>query len=457
MTRQSAVDTAESAFLSGAFVDQLAQMVAARTVSVDADPAPLEAYLTDIIAPRLQASGFETEMAQSDADPRNRFLVASRIEDPAAPTVLFYGHGDVVQGMDAQWRDGLSPWRLTQRGDRLYGRGAADNKGQHAVNLTALEAVLKVRGRLGFNAKMIFEMGEEIGSPALRDFCRARARHLAADLLLASDGPRLDASTPTMFLGARGALQIRLTLEARPGAHHSGNWGGLISNPATIIANAIASLVDGRGVIAIDALRPPPMPLNVRASLAGLELAPGADDPPIEQDWGEPGLTPAERVFGWNTIETLALHAGDVRRPMNAIPGRAEAACQLRFVVGTNVRDAEAAIKKHLAAHGFGRVGVQTELAFNASRLDPDDPWVRRCAASLERTMGRAPAVLPNIGGSLPNDIFVDELGLKTIWIPHSYPGCSQHAPNEHVPTSVIREGLRIMAGVIWDIGAQDG
>ena len=75
---------------------------------------------------------------------------------------------------------------------------------------------------------------------------------------------------------------------------------------------------------------------------------------------------------------------------------------------------------------------------------------------SLERTTGHAPTILPNLGGSLPNDIFVDVLGLRTIWIPHSYAGCSQHAPDEHLLAPIAREGLGAMAGLFWDLGEPD-
>ncbi|KAG1252988.1 hypothetical protein G6F65_017674 [Rhizopus arrhizus] len=90
-----------------------------------------------------------------------------------------------------------------------------------------------------------------------------------------------------------------------------------------------------------------------------------------------------------------------------------------------------------------------------ATRLSPDNAWVRWAAASLERTTGKRPALLPNLGGSLPNDIFADQLGLPTLWVPHSYPACAQHAPNEHLLGSVAREGLAIMAGLFWDLGDQ--
>ena len=74
-------------------------------------------------------------------------------------------------------------------------------------------------------------------------------------------------------------------------------------------------------------------------------------------------------------------------------------------------------------------------------------------AASIERTTGRAPAVLPNLAGSLPNDCFAEVLGLPTVWVPHSYRGCCQHAPNEHALPAVLREGLQIMTGLFWDLG----
>ena len=89
---------------------------------------------------------------------------------------------------------------------------------------------------------------------------------------------------------------------------------------------------------------------------------------------------------------------------------------------------------------------------FAATRLDPEHPWVKWTVRSLERTSGRRTAVLPNLGGSLPNDVFADILGLPTVWVPHSYPACSQHAPNEHLLASVAREGMAMMAGLYWDL-----
>ena len=94
-------------------------------------------------------------------------------------------------------------------------------------------------------------------------------------------------------------------------------------------------------------------------------------------------------------------------------------------------------------------------MAMAATRTDLDDPWVERVVTSLAETLGERPAVLPNLGGSIPNDVFTDLLGMPTIWVPHSYAGCSQHAPNEHLLLPIAREGLGMMAGLYWDIGAK--
>ncbi|HIH2749032.1 M20 family metallopeptidase [Burkholderia aenigmatica] len=455
MSRTAAIQHALNQFESGAFFTTLSRRVGLRTESQESgNEAALRAYLTDEIAPEAARLGFTSRIVDNPVDGGGPFLLASRHEDDALPTVLIYGHGDVVRGYDAQWRAPLSPWTLTADGDRWYGRGSADNKGQHTINLAALASVLDARGgRLGFNAKLLIEMGEETGSPGLDALCRQERDVLAADVLIASDGPRIAAARPTVFLGSRGSVNFKLSLRARDGAHHSGNWGGLLRNPAIVLTHALASLVDARGAIRVAGLRPPPIPAAVRDALADLAVGGGPGDPALDADWGEPGLTAPERVFGWNTFEILAFKAGNPEHPVNAIPPAAYAHCQLRFVVGTDWEALHAHLRTHLDAHGFADIEIDVERGAPATRVPPDDPWVRWAVASLARTTGKKPAILPNLGGTLPNEVFADTLGLPTLWVPHSYPACSQHAPDEHLLASVVSEGLQMMAGLFWDLG----
>jgi acetylornithine deacetylase/succinyl-diaminopimelate desuccinylase-like protein len=453
-TRADAIEKVRQYLRSGEFIRELNRRVAYQTESQNPGrEGALRAYLEENLQPAFAELDFTTRLIESPTG-KGPYLLAEYREDASRPTVLTYGHGDVVDGMVGEWRDNLNPWQITTKGERVYGRGTADNKGQHSINLAALRAVREARGgKLGFNAKFIIETGEEIGSPDLRQVCESLRDELAADLFIASDGPRLSAERPTIFLGCRGGNRIHLDVNLREGGHHSGNWGGVLANPATILANAISTLVDGKGRLKLDALKPPPISNRVRAALADVKVEPTADEPALSPDWGEDGLSPAERLYAWNTLEVLAMSSGNIDKPANAIPGQARAVLQLRFVVGTKYEEVIDAVRAHLHANGFSMIEVSGAQRFAASRTDVDSPWVNWTADSIRKTTGKAPAILPNFGGSLPNDVFSDGLGLPTIWVPHSYPGCSQHAPDEHILLPVTEEALAIMAGLFWDLG----
>lgn len=463
---------------SQAFFDLLAARVARRTESqAPGNGAAAHAYLAEEVAPELAALGFATTIHDNPESDEHPLLIAARNEDPDLPTVLLYGHGDVQFAHDSQWSEGLDPWVLTRDGDRLYGRGSADNKGQHTVNSLALKIVLETlggevgngdgdggdgnggsavsdveAGTLGYNVKILMETAEEAGSLGLKAFAAAHTAELDADLFLASDGPRIAAEHPTLFLGSRGALGFTLVVHDRDGDHHSGNWGGKLRNSATVLAAAINALVDGNGVIRIPALRPDDPPASVLEAVAKLPEVVEIGSPEIDPDWGEPGLTSAEKVFAFNVIEVLALDAGNPAQVVNAIPGKAEAHMQLRYVVGTDVDDFEDKVRAHLEGQGIHGVDVVVGHCMPATRLDPNARVVAAAAASIKQTTGLEAAIEPNLGGTIPNDVFAEVLGLPTVWVPHSYPGCNQHAPDEHALTSILEQGAEIMAGMFWDM-----
>lgn len=453
MTRDAAIGAVTRYFDSGQFADDLGRRVGYPSES--ADPSRLEvclSYLEQEIIPQLQRLGCRTRIVDNPVQSWSPFLVADRQEDPDRPTVLVYGHGDVVLGHPELWRHDLTPFRMIIDGDRWYGRGTADNKGQHTINFAALEQVLAVRGRLGFNLKIILDMGEETGSPGLEEICAELSDDLAADLLIGSDGCRVAADRPTIFLGSRGVINFSLRSAPYANGYHSGNWGGLIANPGTRIANAVAGLVDANGVLLVDGLRPGEIPDTVRAALDGVTVDPG-DGPAIDPCWGEPGLTPAERLYAWNTLEVLAYTSGTPEAPVNAIPPTAVAHCQLRFVVGTDEDRIESILRRHLDDHGFTDVQLTVGHRVRATRLDPAHPLVDWAARSIEQTTGLVPVRLPNLGGTLPNAAFAHTLGLPTIWVPHSYPSCGQHAADEHLLGSLARQSLELMTGLFWDLG----
>jgi acetylornithine deacetylase/succinyl-diaminopimelate desuccinylase-like protein len=455
-SRDGAVARAQ-AFFDNGFAERLSALVAIPSTSQDpGHEADVRRYLEEGIRPWLERMGFSVAIHPNPTTSGYPILTAERIEDPARPTVLTYGHGDTVRGLDDQWNPGLSPWTMTDRGDRWYGRGTADNKGQHALNLSALESVLAERGgRLGFNLKLVLETAEERGSLGLREFVAQHRDTLAADVLIASDGPRVDRATPTLSCGTRGSYNFDLSVELRPGGVHSGNWGGLIPDPAIILSHAIASLADRHGRIKLrDWVPAGGIPAAVRTALAGCEPGSEGETATIDPDWGEPGLTPAERVFGWTSFIVLAMISGRPENPVNAVAPNARATCQLRYTVDVDPETFMPALRRHLDAAGFPEVKIgATSARMAASRTDPDNPWVRWAASSMERTLGRRVQVIPNAGGGLPGDVFVDHLGVPLIWVPHSYNGCQQHGPNEHFLKAPAREGIAAFAGLWWDLG----
>ena len=460
-SRTGAIARARDYLLSGAFEKDLARRVTYRTESqlLPASLPQLETYLNEEMVPAFERMGFTCRIYPNPIAGQGPVLLATRIEDPKLPTVLGYGHGDVVLGMDAQWSKGEGPWTTARDGDRLYGRGTADNKGQHTINMAALESVLGERGgRLGFNAKFMIEMGEESGSKGLAELIAANREDFAADVLIASDGPRTQPDRPSLTLGCRGAMNFDLVCELREGGHHSGNWGGLIANPAVILSHAIASIIGPKGELLVNELKAPPISKAVREALADVAVDGGEKGPKIDAWWGEPGHTPAERVYGANVLNILAFGAGMPGKPVNAIPPKAVAHCQLRFVAGTDMSKVRSGVERHLKEKGFDTVRVMdppgtNDGTFAATRTEPDNPWVVWAVDSIRRTADQKPAVVPQMGGSICNDIFTDLLGMPTLWVPHSYGSCSQHAPDEHILMSVSQGSLELMAGIYWDLG----
>jgi len=194
MSRNAAISRALDYFDSdqGYWAD-LARRVAAPTECQKPERLPdLYRYLDDEMRSSFETMGYACRTYDNPLEGFGPVLLATRIEDEALPTVLGYGHGDVVRGQEGRWQGGRNPWVLERDGDRAYGRGTADNKGQHSVHMAALAAVIAERGRLGFNSKFIIETGEENGSKGLKALVAEHADDFAADVLFASDGPRVD-------------------------------------------------------------------------------------------------------------------------------------------------------------------------------------------------------------------------------------------------------------------------
>ena len=453
-----ALENSSNWFANGEFFAKLSNLVNIVSDSKNSLSAEeLTSYYTDGLSDILSELGLQTEIIDNPIKDCPPFLIGTRIESSALNTILLYGHGDTVPLQEGEWFEEIIPNEIKIIDDKIYGRGVADNKGQHLINLIALLSVLKIRKKLGFNLKIVFEMGEEIGSPGLFDLCERYRDYFEADVLIASDGPRVAVDVPTVFLGSRGAINFELEVKYREGAHHSGNWGGVLRDPGVRLSHALSTITDKNGKILIDNWKPTSFTPEVRERL---NLLPATISKvlDIDENWGEPGLSSNEKLFGWNSFSILALKSGNINVPVNAIQPSARALCQLRFVVGTKTNEVIPSLRDHLDRHGFSDVKIITENAINfeASRTDLNDIWLQKVENILEEFYGDKIHVIPNLAGSLPNNCFTDILEIPTIWIPHSYKECSQHAPNEHLPIDLIKDSLLLMTNLYWNLGVSD-
>ena len=450
-----ALKISENLFVDGEFIANLRSLVSFVTDSKNSvSNENLIRYYVDGLSGILAELGLQTEIIDNPIKNAPPFLIGKRIESSELKTILLYGHGDTVPLQQELWNEGISPSKLKIIDEKIYGRGVADNKGQHLINLMALLSVLKTRKKLGFNIKVIFEMGEEVGSPGLFELCEQYKDYLKSDVLIASDGPRVAVDVPTVFLGSRGAINFELEVKYREGAHHSGNWGGVLRDPGVRLSHALSIITNKTGNILIENWKPTSLTEEVRDRLKSLPNT-VSKTLEIDENWGEPGLSSNEKLFGWNSFSILAMKSGDIDVPVNAIQPSAKALCQLRFVVGTDANKVISFLREHLDQHGFQDIKIIAENAINfeASRTNLDNVWLKKIEHILEEFYGDKIHVIPNLAGSLPNNCFTDILNIPTIWIPHSYKECSQHAPNEHLPINLLRDALLLMTNLYWNLG----
>ena len=453
-----ALKISENLFVDGEFIANLRSLVSFVTDSKNSvSNENLIRYYVDGLSGIFAELGLQTEIIDNPITNAPPFLIGKRIESSELKTILLYGHGDTVPLQQELWNEGISPSKLKIIDEKIYGRGVADNKGQHLVNLMALLSVLKTRKKLGFNIKVIFEMGEEVGSPGLFELCEQYKDYLKSDVLIASDGPRVAVDVPTVFLGSRGAINFELEVKYREGAHHSGNWGGVLRDPGVRLSHALSIITNKTGNILIENWKPTSLTEEVRDRLKSLPNT-VSKTLEIDENWGEPGLSSNEKLFGWNSFSILAMKSGDIDVPVNAIQPSAKALCQLRFVVGTDENKVISSLREHLDQHGFQDIKIISENAINfeASRTNLDNVWLKKIEHILEEFYGDKIHVIPNLAGSLPNNCFTDILNIPTIWIPHSYKECSQHAPNEHLPINLLRDALLLMTNLYWNLGKKD-
>ena len=371
------------------------------------------------------------------------------------PHVLIYGHYDVQPaGARSSW--GSEPFTTTIRAGRIYGRGTADNKGQHLAHLLAMRSWLRVTGSLPCTVTVLLDGEEEVGSPNLADLVRTHREDLACDLVLWSDGPVHESGRSRVKFGVRGIASFDLVARGANVDLHSGNWGGVAANPAWELIHLLASMRDADGSLTVPGLTDdvsPPTDAEA-AALAALPV-PGAELAALGIDRldGPDGRGFYERLASHPTLSVNALHTGSEGEDRAVIPAYARARCDVRLVEAMTVQGTLDCIKAHVARQA-PRVEVRPVAAMEPSRTDPGCEWTAPVARALHRVQGREPLLVPAMGGSLPDYVFTKILGVPSLGVPFANADECNHAPNENIELDRFREAPAIAATLLAELAA---
>ena len=409
--------------------------------------------VADILVAWLADLGFEAKLMPSDGWP---FVFGRRIEDPSLPTVMLYGHYD-VQPPDPLELWESPPFEPTIRNGRIYCRGVGDNKGQHAANLFALEALLTVNGKLPCNVLFLLEGEEELGSPHIAPFIEKHKDELQADLVVISDGPVHQNGRSTLSFGVRGVASFELRARGANQDLHSGNWGGVVPNPIWTLVHLLATMKNDQGEITIDGIydnveQPTDLeiealkklPIDVGAVKEQLELY--ELDAPVDRPY-------FDRLAFWPTLTINGMHGGyGGAKSKTVLPHEAAVKCDIRLVANQSAAEifnkVEAHVKKHAPRVEFIRQG-----GMDPSKTPLDSPYTTPIFKAIVAAQGEEPYLAPAMGGSLPNYVFTKTLGLHTFVIPYANADEDNHAPNENMELWRIKMGIKTGASILLHLG----
>jgi acetylornithine deacetylase/succinyl-diaminopimelate desuccinylase-like protein len=413
--------------------------------------------VADYLLAWLQRLGLEAQLIPTPGWPVV-FGRARSAANPAAPTVLLYGHYD-VQPPDPLEAWVSPPFEPAVRDGRLYARGAGDNKGQHFAQLLALETLLAVRGGLPCHVLVVLEGEEEIGSPHLADFVRDHKDLLDADLVITADGPVDESGRSTIVFGVRGVISFELRARGAGRDLHSGNWGGVAPNPLWTLVHLLATMKNERGEITIDGFYDnvsPPTALE-RAALDALPV----DEAAIRRDAGLARFdAPLDRPYydrlaAWPTFTLNGLHGGyGGPGSKTVLPHQAFAKCDMRLVSGQTCAEIFAKVEAHVARRAPG-VELIRQGGMDPSQTPLDSPFAPPLQAAVTAAQGQPPLLVPALGGSLPDYVFTKILGVPAFTVPYANADESNHAPNENLELRRFLLGIKTGIAMLSYLGSE--
>jgi acetylornithine deacetylase/succinyl-diaminopimelate desuccinylase-like protein len=394
---------------------------------------------------QLESWGFAVEVHPTTSHP---IVYAEIGPTDARFTWLLYGHYDVYPADEKQegWR--TKPFEPVIEGDRIWGRGAGDNKGQHLAMLSAIALWRELHGELPIRVKVIIEGDEETGSKPLPKFVEANRERLRADLCCYSDGPMFPNDQPVLLMGVRGNLGLEFHAKGAKRNLHSGNFGGVAPNPTLELVHLLAEMVDRDGKLRVpdvgyadvsvapadlDAVKRLPLDRDGFRESVGVDPVTGADSALFHE---RVLLRPSFNVSGFASGYT----GPGIK---NIIQKEALAKADIRLVGGQDPDTVYAAVVAFAKQRGYDGIEIRNLKGTPASRTPLDHPMVPLVKGAVAKGFGREPLVVPSLGGTTPDFVFTRLLGLPSIVVPLAPYDENNHAPNESTKVSLFLAGVR--------------
>lgn len=443
------------------FHAELHEFLSIPSISTDPERAADVVRCAEWLAAHLRSAGVpEVDVIDTAGHP---IVIGERLIDPGAPTLLIYGHYDVQPSEpDDLWT--TPPFEPAVRDERLFARGAADDKGQVHMHVKALETLLAIGAKTPLNLKFIIEGEEEVGSANLGKFLAANAKRLACDAVLISDSTMLSRELPCITTGLRGIVYTEINVRGPAHDLHSGSYGGAVVNPANALATILAGLRDERGRATVpgfyDAVREMTGP--ERADLARLPM----DDEAVRVDvgatelGGEEGFTTLERLWYRPTLDVNGLLSGFTGEGSKTVlPGSAMAKVSMRLVPDQDPLEVVEAFETRVRELTPPGVTVDITRFHDGAPwvADPSHPVFDAARAALEAGFGTPPVMIRE-GGSIPIVPMLEEtFAAPVLLVGFALPGCNAHAPDEWLDLGVYRRGITALAVLYEEIGARLG
>jgi acetylornithine deacetylase/succinyl-diaminopimelate desuccinylase-like protein len=440
------------------FLEGLKEFLRIPSISTLSENKPDIRRAAEFAMNELRQAGMTTaELIEGEGNP---LVYAEWLGAPGKPTILFYGHYDVQppEPLD-EWKS--PPFEPEVRGDNIYARGSADDKGQVYIQIKAVEGLLKTTGKLPVNVKFLLEGEEETGGEHIEAYVKTRPPRLKADAAVVCDTEMFAPEMPTICVGLRGLVYYELIVEGANHDLHSGIYGGAAPNPIMAIAEILTALKDREGHIHIPGFLDRVVPPSDKEQKAWARL-PFDEKEYTEKEMGarelvgEPEFGVFERTWARPTLEVHGIRGGFIGEgAKTVIPARAVAKVSTRLVGDQKVSEAIAQTKA--AVKAVCPKGVTAELKLlhsgDPSLTNPDNRFIHAAADALKETFGKETVYIRS-GGSIPIvGVFDQYLGIPSVMMGFGLPDDNLHAPNEKFHLPNFYRGIEAVARYLEILG----